>query len=102
MEILEKQDPEKRRLMDEAKKHKDNLKHEVHLVSEQTQKIITNALIIGGALTLTYLLISGFSNSKSRKKKNKAIKLVAHPQAESNHEATDENDGSDSILSQIG
>lgn len=102
MEILEKQDPEKRRLMDEAKKHKDNLKSEVRLVSEQTEKVITNALIIGGALTLTYLLISGLSGSKSKKKKAKTIKLVAQPKSEASNEAVEESDGGDSILSQIG
>src|SRR5688572_20943684 len=102
MEILEKQDPEKRRLMDEAKKHKDNLKSEVRLVSEQTEKIITNALIIGGALTLTYLLISGLSGSKSKKKKGKTVKLVTQPQSEAGSEAGDESEGGDSILSQIG
>jgi Icc-related predicted phosphoesterase len=101
MEILEKQDPEKKRLMDEAKKHKDNLKSEVRLVSEQTEKVITNALIIGGALTLTYLLISGLSGSKSKKKKAKTVKLVAQPQSEAN-EANEESESGDSILSQIG
>ena len=99
MEILEKQDPEKRRLMDEAKRHKENLTQDVRLVSQETEKIVTNALIIGGALALTYFLINELG-SKSKKKKSKAVKLVTQAPAESN--ADDEPEVNDSILSQIG
>ena len=99
MEILEKQDPEKRRLMDEAKRHKQNLTNDVRLVSEQTEKMVTNALIIGGALALSYFLISELG-SKSKKKKARSVKLVTHAPAESN--STEEVEQGNSILSQIG
>ena len=90
MEILEKQDPEKKRLMDEAKKHKENLSNEVRIVSEKTEKIVVNALVIGGALALTYLLINGLSGSKSKKKKSKTVRIVAQSPAESTAGATEE------------
>lgn len=99
MEILEKQDPEKKRLMDEAKKHKQNLTNDVRLVSEQTEKMVTNALIIGGALALTYFLISELG-SKSKKKKSKSVKLVTQASPESG--AGEETEESNSILTQIG
>ena len=99
MEILEKQDPEKRRLMDEAKKHKQNLSKDVRLVSEQTEKVVTNALIIGGALALTYFLISELG-SKPKKKKSKAVKIVTQAPGESS--TTEEVEANDSILAQIG
>ena len=99
MEILEKQDPEKKRLMDEAKKHKQNLANDVRLVSEQTEKMVTNALIIGGALALTYFLVSELG-SKSKKKKSKSVKLVAQAPSDSN--AVEETEESNSILAQIG
>jgi hypothetical protein len=59
--------------------HREQLEEEVKLISDRTQQIITNAVIIGGALALTYVLVSSFSGSKSKsKKKVKAarIKLV--------------------------
>lgn len=99
MEILEKQDPEKKRLMDEANKHKQNLTKDVRLVSEQTEKMVTNALIIGGALALTYFLISELG-SKSKKKKLKSVKLVTHAPVQTSPE--EEIVESNSILSQIG
>lgn len=103
MEIFETQDPEKKRLMDEAKKHKDNLTDEVRMVSERTEKIITNALVIGGALALTYVLVRQLSGGKSKKKKAKAIKIVAQAPTESAsaQEEEEESDGN-SLLNQIG
>lgn len=103
MEILDKQDPEKKRLMDEAKRHKENLSNEVRTVSEQTEKIITNAVIIGGALALTYLLVKQFSGSKPKKKRSKGIKLVAQaPKETASSEEEEYESDNDSILNQIG
>jgi DNA replication initiation complex subunit (GINS family) len=103
MEILETQDPEKRRLMAEANRHKASLADEARIVSERTEKVITNAIVIGGALALTYFLVRQLSGSKSKKKKTKTVSFVAQPPSESNaaNEGEEENDGS-SILSQIG
>ena len=98
MEILEKQDPEKRRLMEEAKRHKQNLTKDVQLVSEQTEKLVTNALIIGGVLALTYFLVSELG-SKSKKKKSKSVKLVT--QSPTKSDPIEEEEGN-SILAQIG
>lgn len=103
MEILETQDPEKRRLMAEAKKHKDSLTGEARIVSERTEKAITNALVIGGALALTYFLVRQLSGTKSKKKKAKTVSFIAQSPSESGEAADAEGayDGS-SILSQIG
>lgn len=105
MEIFESQDPEKKRLMDEAKKHKDALSGDVRAVSERTETIIKNAVIIGGALALTYVLVRSLSGGKSKKKKSKTIKLVAQaPQGSTSNGAAEEEDEeqSDSLLTQIG
>lgn len=98
------QDPEKKRLMDEAKKHKDAITGDVRAVSERTETIIKNAVIIGGALALTYVLVRSLSGGKSKKKKSRTVKLVAHaPQGVSSNGATEEEEEqSDSLLSQIG
>lgn len=99
MEILESQDPEKKRLMDEAKKHQAALVNNVHAATDRTQQIVTNALIIGGALALTYVLVSQLSGGKSKKKKSKTVKLVTQAPAES--AAADEEED-ESLLTQIG
>ncbi len=76
MELLETNDP-KSSLLKKSAKHKKGLEDEIKLFSENTDKIITNALIIGGTLALTYFLISQFSKSKSKSKsKGKKIKLI--------------------------
>jgi hypothetical protein len=104
MEIFESQDPEKKRLMDEAKKHKEALSGDVRAVSERTDTIIKNALLIGGALALTYVVVRSLSGGKSKKKKSRTVKLVAQaPQgSSSNGSAEEEVEQNDSLLSQIG
>jgi hypothetical protein len=103
MEILNKQDPEKKRLMDEANRHKEMLAEDVRLVSERTEKIVTNALIVGGTLAIAYLIVRQLSGGKSKKKKTNAIRLVAQPPKESTGATEPETDDYDnSILNQIG
>ena len=74
MELLETQDPEKKRLMEESDRHKQELQKEVKAMSDKTEKVVKNALIIGGALAITYLIVSQLGSS--RKKKNKKAKSI--------------------------
>jgi hypothetical protein len=77
---LETDDPEKGQLLQKSAHHQKLLEEEVKLISERSEKIITNALIIGGALALTYFLVSGLSRSSEKKKSRvKKVKLVATP-----------------------
>jgi hypothetical protein len=101
MEILQSQDPEKKRLMEAAQLHKEALAQNVQAVSERTQKIMTNALVIGGALALTYLLVSQLSGGKSKKKKSKTVTLVTQAPAET-AATTEAEESDDSLLAQIG
>ena len=105
MEILEKQDPEKRKLIETSDRHRKEIEKEVTDLSERTEKVLKNALIIGGALALTYLAVSQLSSSKKKKKKVKAkAKPVTTPEAEEDDE--DENPMfagiETSLISQIG
>lgn len=76
MELLESNDF-KSELLKKSEKHRAELEGEVKLISERTEKILTNALIIGGALVATYFLLSQFSGSeKKRKTKSRKIKIV--------------------------
>ena len=68
MELLETQDPEKRRLIETSDRHKRELEKEVKSISDHTEKIVKNALIIGGVLALTYFTISQLASGKKKKK----------------------------------
>jgi hypothetical protein len=100
MELLEPNDP-KHVLLRKSAQHKKDLEQEVKLFSENTEKVITNALIIGGTLAFGYLLVRQFSKSSKRKSKAKKIKLVRASDA--HIEATPEVEPSEpSIMSQVG
>lgn len=89
MELLETDDPVKGQLLKKSAMHRDQLEEDARLISEKTEKIITNAIVIGGALAVTYYLVNRFTSSK-RKKKSKAAKihLIHGPASESAPVAT--------------
>lgn len=77
MELLETNDPVKSQLLQKSALHRQELEQDVKLISERTQKAVTNALIIGGALAVTYFMVRQFSGSKKkRKSKTSRIKFV--------------------------
>jgi hypothetical protein len=101
---LETDDPEKGQLLQKSAHHRELLEEEVKLISERSEKILTNALIIGGTLAFTYMLVRSLSSSSPEKQKHKPkkIKLVAsregsEPAFESNSEPEEAG-----IVSQIG
>ena len=98
MELLESQDPEKKKLIETSDRHKRALEKEVSALTLKADKMVTNALIIGGSLALTYLLISSIS-SRRKKKKNK---LKAQANAPEEVQEVEEEDHGPSVLSQIG
>ncbi len=98
MELLESQDPEKKKLIETSDRHKRALEKEVSALTQKADKMVTNALIIGGSLALTYLLISSISSHR-KKKKNK---LKAQANAPGEVQELEEEDHGPSVLSQIG
>lgn len=76
MELLDSDDPVKGQLMRKSALHREQLEEDVKLITERTEKIITNALIIGGALAATYFVVSMFSGSKGKSKKVRKVKLI--------------------------
>ena len=103
MELLDTDDEMKRDLLRKSAHHRDELESEVKLITENTQKIVTNALIIGGSLALTYILVRQFTKAPKRKRRVKAakIKLVKNEPASEveEYEASSESPG---VFSQIG
>jgi len=103
MELLETQDPEKRRLIEMSDRHKKEIEKEVKAISEKTEKALKNALVIGGALALTYFTVSQLT--KRKKKKAKAAKakeaeIVANGRESEEVEVIDSI--GPSLISQIG
>ncbi|SRR5258708_27390641 len=73
MELLETQDPEKRKLIETSHRHRQEMGRELKDISDKGEKVLKNALMIGGALALTYLIVSQLSSSKTKKKKTKKV-----------------------------
>jgi hypothetical protein len=76
MELLETQDPLKRQLIESSDRYKQELQRDVKEVSEKTERVVKNALIIGGALALGYILVNQLSSS-SHSKRRKVTKVRA-------------------------
>jgi hypothetical protein len=94
MELLETQDPERRRLIETSDRHKRELEREVKEMSDKTEKVVKNALIIGGVLAVTYLLVTQLSSGK--RKKSSKPKLTEQEVDE------DEEQTTPNVFSQIG
>jgi hypothetical protein len=86
MELLDSDDPIKGQLLRKSAHHREQMEEDVKLISERTEKIITNALIIGGALAAAYFVVSRFSSSKSKTKSKGKIKKVRLVKDEANVE----------------
>lgn len=99
----ETDNPEKGQLLQRSAHHRDLLEEEVKLITEKSEKIITNALIIGGALAVTYLLVTSLSGSSKKKKRSGAtLKLVEpRPNRETDPDI-DEGPMQAGVMSQIG
>jgi hypothetical protein len=103
MELMDTDDPVKGKLLRKSEHHRDQLQDDVKLISEKTEKIITNALVIGAALAATYVLISAFSGGKSKKKNKVAkIKLIQGDREESAAQPQVEETGAPGVIAQIG
>lgn len=100
---LETDNPEKGQLLLKSAHHQKLLEDEVKLISERSEKIITNALIIGGALALTYFLVSGLSGSSEKKKSRvKKVKFVADSDESESQGQEFDQPAEAGMISQIG
>jgi hypothetical protein len=103
MELLESQDPEKKRLIEASERHKRALEKEVGNLGTDTQKFVTNAVIIGGVLALSYFVVRSFGSSGGSKKRKKTKKVtLVQPQISKEDDEEDEEPGSPSMLSDLG
>jgi hypothetical protein len=100
MELLETQDPEKKKLIETSDRHKKALEKEMGELKQRTDKVLTNALIIGGSLALTYFVISSISKGKKKKKKKNKIAQTNGTEVVDHEE--EEEDSGPSMISVIG
>lgn len=102
MELLETQDPDKKRLIETSERHKHELQKEVKAMSDKTEQIVKNALIIGGTLAITYLIVSQLGGRSSKKKNKKAKSKIVREQNEEVIENDQDDYSPPSFLSQLG
>ena len=72
------------------------------MISENTEKILTNALVIGGALALTYFVVSSFSGSKKKKKSKTAKIHLVHGNSNEEQVQSSGEPEAPGMISQIG
>lgn len=101
---LETDDPVKSTLLKKSARYRDELEEEAKVISERTEKIIKNAVIIGGSLALAYFLYNQFSTSKKKKSKVRKEKPVQAASLAAGIEEDEEEETSspNKVLSQIG
>ena len=103
MELLETQDPEKKRLIETSDRHKRAMEKELQDLTQKTDKALKNALIIGGSLALTFLVITALSKRRKKKKKKRAAIAAAQAGLSTGEaEAVEEEDDGPSVLGQVG
>jgi hypothetical protein len=98
---METDDPVKSQLLQRSTQYREDFEDEVKEISDRTEKVLTNALVIGGSLALTYFLYSQLSGSSS-KKKHKVKKAKASGVVAEVDEEEEEPSGPGQIISQIG
>ncbi|MBL7859236.1 MAG: hypothetical protein JNM57_16205 [Cyclobacteriaceae bacterium] len=102
MKLLESEDPVKNQLIQKSVRQREELEEEIKLVSERTEKALTNALIIGGALIVTYFVFRQFSESKTKTKTNQKKIKTASADENVDQEVTVSESPLQGIAAQIG
>ena len=102
MKAMETDDLVKSQLLQNAAQQREEIESEMHEITDRTEKVLTNAIIIGGALALTYFLVRGFSAKKKRKARKAKAKVKATEVDDAEEAEVYEESGPARILSQIG
>jgi hypothetical protein len=104
MEYLESGESVKEQLREKAARRKEQFQEEARSLSTRAEKVLTNGLIIAGALAVTYWVFSSIrSGKKKRKKRMKeaAASTPASVEYAGEEEATSSN-GAPGMLAGVG
>lgn len=82
------QDIERKKLVETSERHKLELTNELNGIGVRTDKLLTNALIIGGSLAFTYLLVNQLTGGRKKSRKTKAQKVQSEDELEIEEEPT--------------
>ena len=96
MELLETNSP-KSELMKKSSRQREELEREIKKLGDQTEKILINALIVGGSLALTYFIVRQFTAKSKSKTKSRKIHLLGGTPEDEEREPS-----GPSIISEIG
>lgn len=102
MELRETDDPVRGRLLKKSAMHQKQLEEEVKFISDRTQKIVTSALVVGGALALTYVLVSSLAGSPKKGKKTRPAKIRLVQKDSDDAQVVHAEPEAPSVMAQIG
>jgi hypothetical protein len=97
---LEETTEKKELLARQTEQYKHRLQEEFKSMTQNTEKIVTNAIIIGGTLAITYVIARQFFKTKSKRKAKKFKVVNADPEQRSSTPL--ERDEEPGLVSQIG
>ncbi len=100
MELLETKD-DKELLIKQTEKYKKQLGEEFKTITQNTEKIVTSAVIIGGTLAVTYVVARMFFKSSSKRKARKKFKQL-NADVEATAGASLQRDSEPGVVSKIG
>lgn len=78
MEILKTNNP-KSDLLKKSSRQREELEREIQNLGDQTEKALTNILVVGGALAITYLIVRQFTSKPRHRSKSKKLGVVSEP-----------------------
>lgn len=100
---FETDDPVKSKLLSKSARYREDLEEEAKEITDRTEKLIKNALIIGGSLALAYFAYKQFAGGTKKKKvKVRKAKPVATAASEIEEEEVEEASSQNNVLSNIG
>ena len=74
---FETDDPVKSKLLSQSARYREDLEEEAKEITERTEKLLKNAIVIGGSLALAYFAYKQFSGVKGKKNKVKKTRNAA-------------------------
>jgi hypothetical protein len=102
MDLFESNDQKKMDLLNRSSQHRQGVEDEVKLISERTQRIVTNALIVGGTLAATYFIARKISKRSKKKGHSKKVKNIPASMMYERESHVEEESDSPGVMSKIG